>query len=334
MSAIKTQRDFQFTFEKQSTWDTAIDSAPIMILTEDMPINIEPNNHNVRIARGIRGDHEKDNWNDLVGSIPTATVTSYITPTLLSGLLPAMMQKTSPTWSGVANIWNVYTVDSCSNWPNPAQDGDGYFYTLARRSCVSNGSVRIKNAVPTNYTFTISETDNEGALYLSSEWIGQGYQSGQSLTGTVRSTTISGAYSFANIGAVSWGAYDLTDAFVSAEISITNGARYVRDLPSGPIVFNGWEVTGNFVVASTSNTETMKGLCQSASAEDARTLTISFGDGTVNSAGELNITVFSYLNSFTEDFSEGETITFNFRGVFGTTASNEYPAKFQFHSAG
>lgn len=333
MSAIKTQKDFQFTFEKQATWSTAIDTAPIMILTDDMPINIEPNNHNVNVARGIRGAHEKDNWNDLVGSIPTASMTSFITPTLLSGLLPAMMQNTT-SWSGVASVWSVYSVDTCTNWPNPKDDGTGYFYTLTRRGCATGTSVRVKNAVPTNYTFSISESDNEGALYLSSEWIGQGYQTAQTSAGTVRSMTISGAYSYANIGAVSWGAYDLLSTFVSAEISITNGARYVRDLPTGPIVFNGWEVTGSFTVAAGSNTDTMKTLCQSASAEDARHLTISFGDGTVNAAGDLNITVFCYLNSFTEDFSEGETVTFNFRGVFGTTASNEYPARFQFYYAG
>lgn len=331
MAAIKTQKDFQFTFEKQSTWSTAIDSAPILLLTDDMPINIEPNNHNVNIARGIRGPHEKDNWNDLVGSIPTASLTTFMTPTLMSGLMPALCQNTS-TWSGTASVWDIYAVDTCTDWPNPADDGDGYFYTLTRRACQSASSVRIKNAVPTNYTFSISETDNEGALYLSSDWIGQGYQSAQSPAGTITDVTISGAYSFANIGAVSWGAYDLTDAFVSAEISASSGAKYVRDLPTGPLVFNGWEVTGSFVVAATANTETMKGLCQSASAQDGRTFVISFGDGTVSSVGELNLSVFCYLDSFTEDFSEGETITFNFRGVFGGGA-NEYPIRTQFYYA-
>ena len=331
MSAIKVQNFFQFTFEKQSTWDTAIDSAPKLLLTEeDMPIDITPKHHAPAIKRGQNGPSEKDAWNDLVGVIPTATVTSYITPALLSGLLPAICQRT-PTWSGVANVWDIYTNGDCAYTPNPKDDGTGYFYTLTRRYCTASNSVRIKNAIPTNMTFTIHETDNEGALYMTSDWIGQGYQSAQSPTGTVVDATISGAYSYANIGAVSFGAYDLTDVLQSAEISLSNGAKYVRDLPTGPVAFTGWEVTGSFVVGATANTDAMKSLCQSDVAQNAKAFVISFGDGTVSSAGELNLTVFCYLTDFQEDFTDGESITFNFVGKFGDTASNEYPFRAQFY---
>jgi len=331
MPAIKTQNFFQYTFEKQSAWDTTIDTAPKLLLTEEeMPINIEPNHHNPKIKRGVNGEHEKDAWNDLVGVIPTATVTSYITPQIMSGILPAICQRT-PSWSGIANVWSIFTNGDCTYTPNPKNDGTGYFYTLTRRYCTASNSVRINNAIPTNMTFTISETDNEGALYMTSDWIGQNYASAQSPTGTVVDSTFSGVYSFANIGAVSFGAYDLTDALVSAEISLSNGAKYIKDLPTGPVVFNGWEVTGNFVVTSTANTETMKSLCQSDVASNAKTFTISFGDGTVSSAGEMNLTVFCYLTGFTPDFSDGESITFNFVGKFGDTASNEYPFRAQFY---
>lgn len=332
MAAIKTQKDFQFTAELQGTWSTAIDTAPLLLLTEDMPISIEPNNHNVAIARGIRGSHEKDNWNDLVGVIPTAQASFYVVPETMEQLLPAMCQRTTD-WTASTNVWTMYTVDTCSAFPNPADDNTGYFYTLTRRACQSTQSVRIDNAVPTNFTFNISETDNEGVLYCESDWIGQHYTSAVQPTGTVTDQTLANAYSFANIGEFSYGAYDMTDNFVSCQISLTNGAKYVRDLPTGPIVFNGWEVSGNFVVAADSNTETLKGLCQSMTPSDARTLTLEFGNGTVDTTGDLNITVFCYLDSFEEDFTEGHSVTFNFRGVFGNVASDEYPFRAVFYNA-
>lgn len=331
MGAIKTQNFFQFTFEKQSAWDTAIDTAPKLLLTEDdMPINVEPNHHAPTIKRGINGPSEKDAWNDLVGVIPTATVTSYMNASLMSGLLPAICQKT-PTWSGIANIWSIHTNGDCAYTPNPKDDGTGYFYTLTRRYCDTGNSVRIKNAIPTNMTFTCDVADKNGALYMTSDWIGQGYQSAQSPTGTIVDSTFSGIYSYANIGAVSFGSYDLTTALQSFEISLANGAGYVKDLPTGPIVFNGWEVTGNFVVTSTANTETMKALTQSDVMSNAQFLTISYGDGTVSSAGEMNLYVFCYLTNAQTTFTDGEEITFSFIGKFGNTASNEYPFRAQFY---
>lgn len=331
-TAVKTQKDFQFTLELQSTWSTARDSAPLLLLTEDMPISIEPNNHNVNVARGIRGSHESDNWNDLVGVIPTAQCNFYVVPETMEQVLPAMLQKATD-WTAAASVWTMFTVDTCSAWPNPAENNDGYFYTLTRRACQSTSSVRIDNAVPTNLTFRLSETDNEGVLFCESEWIGQHYTSSVQPTGTVTNQTLTDAYSFADVGEFSYGAYDMTDNLESIEISLTNGARYVRDLPTGPIVFNGWEVSGSFTVAADTNTETLKGLCQSMNPSDARTLTLEFGDGTVNAAGEANLTVFCYLNSFTEDFTEGHTVTFSYRGVFGTVASNEFPFRAVFYNA-
>lgn len=333
MASVQTQKDFQFTFEKQAAWDTQLDSTPTLMLTEDMSFSIEPNNHNIPIARGIRGSHESDNWNDLTGVIPTATATVYMTPTMMQNLLPALCQY-SGVWAAAANIYDIYAHDTCADFPNPKADDDGYYYTLTRRACQASKSSYLKNAVPTNFTFKISNTDNDQILVCDTEWIGQGYTRATSPTGTVTTTTLSGLhYTFGNIGVVSWGAYDLTSDFKSAEISATNGAAYVDDLPTGPVAFNGWEVTGNFVVAAGSNTEAMKALCESDDADNAVTFTIAFGDGTVSSAGEANITVFGYLNSFEENFESGETITFNFRGVFGASPATENPLRVQFYEA-
>jgi hypothetical protein len=310
VASIQTKSDFSFQIEKQSAWNTAPDSASKLLLTENMDFAMDPNAHNVPIARGIRGPHESDNWNDLIGVIPTASFSWYATPNMMSTMIPAMCQF-SGLYSATASVWTEYARDTCVDFPNPKSDNFGYYYVLTRRACQALKSSYIKNAVPTNYTFKISNVDNDQMLICDSEWIGQGYTRAMTPAATVTTQTLSGlAYSFANIGAFSWGAYDLTTDLKSVEISMSNGASYVDDIPTGPLVFKGWDTSVTFTVAAGTNTEAMKVLCEASDADDARMLTLQFGaQATTPVAKGLIIRSFNCLTKFTEDFENGETVT-------------------------
>lgn len=325
--AYKVQSDYTFTIERGSTWGTAVASSPLGIPTENMDMKLDPTAHRLNRANGVRGQHEDNTWQDTFASIPTASFSTLVTPQVLNVIAPGMLQSSSD-WEDTANVWSVYT-NNYANLPSPKSDDDGYFYTLVRNSPEALDDERVASMVMSSMKFSIGPTDNEGILAMDTEWIGKGYTLGVTSAGSITDMALTNSYKWGDIGIVSYDTANLTSDFISAEWNVSNGAKLVQDLPTGEVVLPRWEVTGSFQVAAGADTDTMKALCSSSDVTTAKPFVVSFGDGTVSSAGELNITCHCYLTEWSSDYAEGEVVTFNFEGVFGGVS--EYPIELEYY---
>lgn len=327
--AYKVKADYTFTYERETTYGTAVDSAPVGINTEDMTFSFEPNKQRFMRAMGIRGLHESNVSNNTFGVFPTASVSVRMTPQLMEDLLPGILQKTND-WTNVDNVWTMYT-NNYSNLPSPKTTSSGYFYTLVRNSSDTGNDEYLTSALPTSLKLSIDPTNNNGILTGDFEFIAKDYTRSATQTGNITNAPSTNAYEWGNIGDVTFDGNSFADDFVSCEINITSGAKHISDLPDGEIVFPKWEVTGTLKVIENDYTETMKDYVLSSAVSTGRPLVISFGDGTVSSAGEMNITCFVYLTNWSSEYEEGEIISYEFEGVFG--GAGEYPIKVEFYNA-
>ena len=329
MSAIQVLNDFTFTYEKASVWGTATGSAPRGIPTEDMPISIEPVTHEVMRSYGFRGKVTDNVWQESSLSVPVANFTAPVVPQMLKELLPTLLQSGSAWTTGSANIYSMFP-KQYAGLPNPA-NGEGTFVTLVRNSPVSGNDVILNSAVAKSLKLTV-DVKNENAILIGAwDFIGKGFAKNTTAPGTISNLAITNAYRFSAITACTFNSiYDLFSyGLTSIEWNITNGAKFVNDLPTGGVVFPKWEVTGNFKVAAGADSETLKDLVNTNAAGNAAPLVVSFGDGTVSTAGEMNITCNAYLTKYDVSYTEGEVITFSFIGTFNA-AGTAYPIKFDF----
>jgi len=326
--AYKVKNDYTFTLERQSAYGTAIETAPIGLPTEDMTFSIEPNAHRLNRAWGYRGQHEANSWNDTFGIIPTASVSVIMTPPLMEAMLPGILQVDSD-WAPATNVYTMYT-NNYANLPSPKGTEDGYFYTLVRNSPDALNDESLIDAIPTTLTLSIGPTDNEGILSASFEYAASEYSREVTLSGTLGHAALDNMFKWGDIVDVSYGVSGLTSDFVSAEITITNGAKLAQDLPTGEWVFPKWEVTATVKVIANANTEGLKTLVLDNDVSSADTLKIAFGTSATTPAadGDLILTCFSYLTSWASDYEEGEVIDFTFEGVFGGAGEYPFQAKF------
>ena len=327
MAGVKTtQKDLIFSAERGTAWGTAVHSSPVGLPAKEMAITLEPSVHNFERCQGIRGDHENDFFIDTNGAIPTASVAIPMTPQLMELLLPGVLQTNSDYTKTVSN----YTMQThnYAELPTPKNDNDGYFYTLERNRPGGDGAedVILSSAIPTSLKLSVAPLDNEGVLWGEFEFTGKGYNNDATASGEdATEASVAALYNFNAITAFSFGAYDLTDDLVNFEVNITSGAKLVNDIPNGEVTFPKWEVTGTFNVLGGTNTNTMKDLVYSSLINTGQTLTLSFGTNAPVADGDLTLTMFCYLTSEASNFEEAESIEFGFRGVFGSTAANEYP---------
>ena len=336
MATPVVKNDYTFTLERGTTWGSAIQDTPLGIPTEEMKVGQEATAHYIPIAKGVRGQQEATTWQNTSSTFPTATFDCPASPAVLKNVLPALFQS-DPDWTPATNVYTLFTYN-CSGLPNVTGSNEGYFYTLNRRNdCDSTNSDQLASALMKSLKLSLARDANEGVLWMSTEWIGKGFNRGVTLSSGVTHMSVSGMYEFDNRTAVTYGSYDLTSAFISMEMNITDGAKFIRDIPTANVVFPMWEVEGTLVVAQTSDTNTMKSEVLSRDVDSARTLTFGWTTGAVSADGEMQIDCNAYLTSFESDYEEGEVITFGFKGVMGTnggvSAAGEHAAKITFYAA-
>ena len=116
-----------------------------------------------------------------------------------------------------------------------------------------------------------------------------------------------------------------TNDFVSMETTISYGAKFQNDVPTGEIIFPELKTSGKVVICGNSYTEALKTLVHTSAIDNAIALLLQWGDGTVSSAGEWNIEQYIRLTNFSVDRKEGEVITFDYEGLGGS--STEFPFK-------
>ena len=326
MAAAKTLLDYAITVERESTYGTNPDTAPIIIPTAELPgFTIEPKAHRFNRLMGYRAQHEEGAWQDTNGSIPTATLTTLVTPQIAHILFPAILQKAAD-WTDATNLWTLYSVVSGSDFPAPVVSNEGYFYTIVKRAAEFDDNDEIfSGAVASAMTLSISPTDNDGVLFASFDFFGSAYtrESNSGVVGSVAALT--NLFKHEDISLFSVGEDTLTTNLTNATFNITNGAKLVGDRVGGEVVFPKFEVSGSFSVRADANTEDLKDACESTAPDGGMLITLAFTDDTPDAAGELVIKVFAILKSWSVEIDLGEVVTFEFDGVLGDTESSEYP---------
>ena len=340
--AFKVLTDYVFTYERDTAWDTERDFWPVGIPTEDMTFAMEANLHRFNRAMGIRGMSEENAFNDTFGKVSTATTSIRFTPQLMKELMAGILQK-KVDWSPSTNVYTMYTANY-ADLPDPKVSGTGYFYTLVRNSPDGTNDEVIKCAIPTSINLKIAPNDADGMLTGDMEFVGTGYLRSQTQSGIIANAALTSAFLWGNtklaVSGISFGSYNLTGDFVSAEFSITNGCKFAQDLPTGEVVFPAWKVTGSIKLLAGPNTEAMKTLCLSNTVNNSDALIIAFGNMTKTNGnfvpaanGDMQIKSQCYLNGWSSDYAEGEVIDFTFEAVFGVITSGEYPLELRFYYA-
>lgn len=329
MPAISVKSDFQFTAQRGTTFGTPQTDAPIGLPIGDMDIKMESTKHTFERARGIRVESENDFWVSDDLSIPEASFKSApLTPDYMVLLLPGILQKTTD-WTPAGNIYTMYTIGSISNVPSFTSGSQGYFYTLVRNNPLANRDVHIASAVPHTMKLMLDVKDNNSVLSADMDFVGRGFAYATSSGGSVTHLPLTTLYKFQDLKTFSYNSVSFLNDLVGFEIEIKNGAKFANDVPLNDVVLPKFEVSGKFKILASSNTEILKQYCHDNTAANAMPLKIYWGDGTVSSAGELNIDVFCYLTNYSATFDEGEVLEFEFVGKQGL--ASEYPIQFQFY---
>lgn len=323
-------RDWQFCYERETSFGTNVDTAAVGLPTENMVLKQAGNKHVVDRARGLRGISEADRWQDTQATVPTATIDPFpVTPQILKELLPGILQNSSD-WTPTTDVYTMHT-KHYSELPDIKGSDEGYFYTLLRKSPVTGDDIMLKGAVPTAFKFTIHPTDNNGVLTLAPEFIGKTYSTEQTASTTITQLALTNLYKWSDIFLFKFSTYDFTTRFHSMEFNVSSGAKFMQDLPERNIVFPRWLINGSFVVENDgTNVDLMRTMVRSKDINEGLAIQLQWGDGTVSSAGEANIEMFVYLEDDDTDYSEGELVTFNFEGVFG--GAGEYPFEIEFYA--
>jgi hypothetical protein len=333
----KVQGDFIFSYGKQTTWGTALTATGVGIACDDLEIVPGANMHQIKRGYGARGIHEAGMFANTDGVLSSAKFSCALdsgiaTASTAVDLLSAAMPAYTP-YAAATNVWTIFTQNGAAGagpaaagtgMPTPKADNTGWFATLTRNSPTASDSVQIKDAIMRNLKLSIHPTNNNGLLWAETDWIGQGYARGAAAITAVTQSNLTAPYRWAAIQNTTSGAMydtlDLSPAFLSAEWNITCGAHYISDAPGKGIIYPEWNVTGSFTCSPTANTETMKGYITSRVVNLGKTFKVGFGDGTVTTAGEMNLLCNCYLTKFTENFKDGEEITFDFQGCWGGAA--------------
>lgn len=323
---IVVQRDWQFSVEKQAAWDTAeTGGSPIGLPLEDMPIKLPPGNMTIPHSSGTRSLSEISMYNDSSGVIATATMPVMpVTPQTLTALLPGILQK-NEAWEESTDEWTMYPVE-VADLPLMRDSDEGYFYTLVRKHPTDAATAeRIINAIPTAMKLVVHPTDDNGVLVFKPiEWIGQGYTNSVDIDDTIVQQSLVTLYKWTAIGKFAVDANDMTNDFFSAEIDISYGGKYQGDTINGDGVFPEFTCGGTFTVAKNGNTESMKDLCHTDVVSNAIAIQLDFGDSTVSSLGELNITMYAYLRDYEAAYEDGEQITFTFEGCLASADQDAF----------
>lgn len=330
----KVLKDFILSAEKETTFGTPVDSTSIALPTDDMQFDPQFSNHQIARARGVRGDHEGDAFNDSDLSIPTASFTAPVTSNQFVVLLPGVLQSAS-AWSPTTNVYDMFTVAGSESLPTPKADNSGYFYTLFRNSSDATlDDERLTSAIPTSLKLSLDPNENDGLLTAQWDFIAKAYSRGITGSGTVTQESLASTliYKYSGLTTISaWGQSPALKDIAGFEINVTNNGKFLLNNPNSEVVFPMFDVSGTLKLVGGAAAEAIKALCASSAVSTGADLSFTWGDGTVSSAGEMILTVFGLPLSYTMDYSDGEICSIAFKGMFG--GESEYPFEANFFAA-
>lgn len=323
--AREVLKDYKFCIERQVTWGTAIDTSPLLLPTDEMFVELEAGTHTIPRTTGNRWDTEGAAFADSSTMIPKVTFRVPATPEINNIVIPWMLQKNAD-YAAAANVW-TYIPQAQSALPAPrTSTTEGYFYTLTAKSPIASKSIIMKDAICTSLKLMVHHSENQKMAYWEVEAIGRGYSHGANPSGTIGTTLdLDIRYPWIEIDHFTVNGTDQPNDFVSMETTISYGAKFQNDVPTGEIVFPELTTSGNFVVCGNANTEALKTLVHTSAVDNAIALLLQWGDGTISAAGEWNTEQYIRLTKFTVERREGEVITFEYVGLGG--GATEFPFK-------
>jgi len=328
MSGYKILKDYLFCMQSGSVWGTAMaqtSGTKAIITDQETVFNLESTKHRFERLRGLRMLHEGESWNETGSAVPTITMNNVMMDINIDDYLNSLFPQ-SGSWLAVSNIKTWY--------PQQAtmlplyKSNQGTFYTILRKSPDSNDSTVIASAIVKSAKFKIHPVDNDAVLMADFEFLGNNLQEDVDYTGNIRINDTNQLYTYAGtygVNAVLYNSSSVTTDFISAEINIDNGAKYVSDLPNKEIALTEFTVNGNISLAASSTTDTMKQDCMNSAISTGKMLQLDFGAGSLGTSGDLRFLIFCKLNNYSTDLTEGEILTFDFEGIAGVTGSYEYP---------
>lgn len=341
MAPIRVESDFVITIEKQATWNTAVDSAPIGLPSADLIITMEADKHIIPRDRGVRYAHEADSFHDTSATFPTSKLSFPVTSNILKNVLGGLLQS-NPAWSPTTNVYDMYPVASSAiplmgATAASSLSSEGYFYTLTKKSPTASLTERITNAVPRSMSLSLHPTDNYGVLWCDMEFVGTTYTATANPSGSVTQEALTSTliYPWGGLDYVTYDGTSLFSDFVSFNLDMTWNAQLASGNPRGYMIFPKFEATATVTAGQNAALATAKGYLRSQAVSTGRPLVLTWGDGSSdpNAAGEMIITCFGRVDSFDDnDRAEGEVMTMGLaceQGAGGT----EYPVRFQFYAA-
>ncbi len=337
MAGVRNEGDFQCTIERQATWGTPISTAPIGLNTVDLKITHDGDRHIVPVDRGIRFNHEDDRFVDTASTFPVCSFSAPFTHGMMKTVLPGLLQKaTNWTVSGATVFYPAAPADL----PTPRAitgTAGGYAYTIGRRSPTASQGERISDAICRRLKISLHPTNNNGLLWGEWEFIGTTYSHSVDLAPDASPdptqdplTATTGRLAWANLADVIVdGGADLLTDFVSFELDMTFGAKFAGDTPRGEVLFPRFEATLTATFGQNTQTQAYEALMRSQAISTGHTIIFKWGDGTVSSAGELNLTFHGNVETFDDsDRSEGETHKITLSGEQGAAGVTESPVYF------
>lgn len=332
MAAVLVGADYTYTYRRETAFGTAVLTSGVQIPTEELTIDHAPVAHSVQRATGLRGTADGDNWQDRVGSTPTASCSFYASKAMFA-LFPAVLQK-STDYAAVSSVTTFETYNY-SGIPSFASN-EGYFYTLLANTPVAAQDQYITSAIGTSLTLSIAPDANEGALYASMDFVGKTSVQGATAAPVVTVPSMSTLYKWSDISYVEVMEEDITNDFISMEVTVNNNAKAIPSAPADNFALVRWEVTGSITMINNAATvETLKALCLSNTPGNSNTITIVWNNSNstaLDADGEAYIQINALLNSFTIDNSEETKVTFNFTGMFNQAGTTP-PIKIGYYSA-
>lgn len=335
MAGIRQEGDFRCTIERQATWGTPIDTAPIGLNTEDLQITMEGDRHIIPVDRGVRFNHESDRFIDTASSIPVAKFSAPITTSMLKNVLPGLLQNVTNWTFGSSSAVDLFP-QSPANLPLPrAITGTslGYAYTITRRSPTSGESERISDCICRSLKLSLHPTNNDGLLWGEWEFIGTTYSHAITPSGTITQDPLGATVRYGWGGLTTGTAYNATAMqtdFQSFEASLSFGAKFAGDTPRGEVLFPRFE--GSVTITIGQNTtigDAAEAASRSQAVDTGVPVVISWSTGAITAIGELDITFFGNVEKFDDtDRKEGETQVITLALEQGGTAT-EYPVRFQ-----
>jgi len=313
----RTQHDRIFTYEKQSTWGTRIDTAPTHLAVAEWSLtNTEPTVHIFNIADGTKAVNDKYMFSETSSKAGEVAFNNIILDStqmldILKGIFPF-----TGSWTSASGVWNFETYNGQAQ-PEPKNDNNGYFYTVTGRvTSEGNQNEYLKDVMWKSLELSVDKEDNDSTLVGNLAGIGSVFYSSASCIGTVTYPALTYKFKSENLKRLRIGSYELDTNYRNFNLKFDNGLALAIGRQDGERSFGRYNVVGSLKLGFDDNTPALKALTNTFDANSALILDVRFGhSASMTALGDLALMTPIHLTKFTDEYAEeGSSVTFEFVG--------------------